>query len=122
MLKFDAHDALRPAGPSVVEVGHQGCTQSSQEEAQVVADLLASLLSQSLVEKDGGVRDVTLDDILVVAPFNAQVNALRRASGRRPCGDGGQVPGSRGRQLAVLQMKFIKGSGYRPGSLLRSPS
>lgn len=78
VLKSGAHGALRTTGVSVFEVDHQGCTQSSQEEAQGVAGLVASLLEQSLIDRDGVIRSVTLDDILVVAPFNAQVNVLRR--------------------------------------------
>ncbi|MGH7020863.1 MAG: TM0106 family RecB-like putative nuclease, partial [Brevundimonas sp.] len=72
------HPAIRPAGVSVVEVDHQGCTQSSREEADVVAGLVRQLLGQQLVEGEG-VRPVTIDDIVVVSPFNMQVATLKRA-------------------------------------------
>ena len=78
VLSGGAHSTLRPAGLSVLEVPHEGCTQSSVQEADAVAAIIQSLLAQSLRETDGTVRRVTLEDVLVVAPFNAQVNLLRR--------------------------------------------
>ena len=116
VLKSGAHSALRSAGFSVVEVDHQGCTQSSQEEAQAVADLIASLLEQSLIDQDGAVRDVTLDDILVVAPFNAQVNVLRRAlpSGARV----GTVDKFQGQEamVAIVSMATSNGANAPRGT------
>lgn len=69
---------LRPAGISVLEVAHKGCTQSSFEEANAVARVVRSLLGQAVRDKTGAVRPFTLKDVLVVAPFNAQVNLLRK--------------------------------------------
>ncbi len=83
VLSEGAHPILRPAGVSVLEVAHEGCTQSSAEEADAVAEIVQSLLMQSLRETDGVVRRLHLNDILVVAPFNAQVNLLRK---RLPAG------------------------------------
>lgn len=78
VLQSGAHPALRSFGISVAEVAHVGCTQSSREEAEAVAEIVQSLLKQSVRGTDGLVRPVALTDILVVAPFNAQVNLLRR--------------------------------------------
>ena len=78
MLSQGAHSTLRPAGLSVLEVPHEGCIQSSPQEADAVAAIVQSLLAQSFRETDGTVRRVTPEDVLVVAPFNAQVNLLRR--------------------------------------------
>ncbi len=78
VLSPDAHPILKPAGLAVLEIDHAGCTQASLEEAKAIDDLVRSLLGQSLHDKDGEVRRLTLDDILIVAPFNAQVNLLRK--------------------------------------------
>ncbi len=78
ILRDDAHPILRPVGLRVLEVGHTGCTQSSLEEASAIAALIRSLLEQSAREETGNVRPMTLDHILVVAPFNAQVNLLHK--------------------------------------------
>ncbi|MGA0601514.1 TM0106 family RecB-like putative nuclease [Caulobacter sp. KR2-114] len=78
ILHQDAHPALKPAGISVVAVPHEANRQTSPEEADVVAALVASLVRQQLRLPDGTVRRLTHEDILVVAPFNAQVHLLRR--------------------------------------------
>jgi uncharacterized protein len=78
VLAASAHPALRPAGIAVLEVEHQGCRQSSAEEAETVAALVASLRAQSFRDLTGRERPVELEHILVVTPFNAQVNLLRR--------------------------------------------
>ncbi|MBA2588040.1 MAG: TM0106 family RecB-like putative nuclease [Alphaproteobacteria bacterium] len=74
-----SHPALKPAGVSFLTLDHEGCTQSSAEEADAIVKLVANLLKQKLHEQDGKTRAITLADILIVAPFNMQVNRLRRA-------------------------------------------
>lgn len=78
ILDGHADPALKPFGLAVLEVDHQGCAQVSVEEARRISQLVASLLTQQLREIDGSQRALTLEDILVVAPFNAQVNVLKR--------------------------------------------
>jgi uncharacterized protein len=72
-----AHAALRPTGIAFVPVRHDGCKQSSEAEAVVVNDLFHSLLAQRYVDRDGVERAMTIDNVLVVAPYNAQVNLLK---------------------------------------------
>jgi predicted RecB family nuclease len=83
ILREDAAPILRSAGLRVLEVDHRGCTQTSTEEAAAIDGLIRSLLEQSVRLETGEVRPMRLDDILVVAPFNAQVNLLRK---RLPAG------------------------------------
>ena len=68
--------AIRDAGLSFVPVAHEGCTQSSRPEAEAIAGLIGTLCAQSLVRGDV-VRPLTPADILVVAPYNLQVNLLK---------------------------------------------
>jgi predicted RecB family nuclease len=77
VLKQNAHLALKAAGLSFFPVGHSGCRQKSAEEAQATRAILDSLLRQRVVERNGRERSMTLDDVLVVAPYNMQVNLLR---------------------------------------------
>lgn len=56
---------------------HSGCRQRSEEEADEVCALLDSLLAQRVVDRRGHERAITLDDVLVVAPYNMQVNLLK---------------------------------------------
>jgi len=102
------HPAIRPAGISVVEVDHRGCTQSSREEADVVAGLVGELLGQQLVEGDG-VRPMTLDDIVVVSPFNMQVATLKRAL--PPGARVGTVDKFQGQEAAVVIVSMTTSCG-----------
>ncbi|MBC8737013.1 TM0106 family RecB-like putative nuclease [Paraburkholderia sp. UCT31] len=77
VLSDEAHPALKPTGISYLPVIHDGCSQDSPEEAEVVRELFTDLLKQAFRDKAGVVRRMTAEDILVVAPFNVQVNRLR---------------------------------------------
>jgi uncharacterized protein len=77
-----AHKALKAAGISVVELDHEGCTQSSEEEAQEICRIVCDLLNHRLQDL-GEERALLVQDIVVVSPFNMQVNLLRR---RLPAG------------------------------------
>lgn len=76
VLQPNAPAQLKPAGLSFVAVNHDGCTQSCRTEAEAIRDLITALCDQKLV-RDGRESSLTLSDILVVAPYNLQVNLLR---------------------------------------------
>lgn len=78
ILKPDAHPMLRPTGLVFVPAIHDACSQRSEEEAGIVLVLYQSLLAQSYRDRDGQEHPMTADNILVVAPYNMQVNLLRR--------------------------------------------
>lgn len=71
--KLLAHSGLR-----FVPVQHDGNAQDSVEEADVVRELYASLLGQHFHAGPGRLEPLTPADILVVAPYNMQVNLLRQ--------------------------------------------
>jgi predicted RecB family nuclease len=77
VLDGNAHPALRPAGLQFHPVAHDACSHRSDEEADEIARIVASLLSQRCIDEHGAERVLTLDDILVVAPYNMQVNLLK---------------------------------------------
>ena len=77
VLTKDAHPRLKGAGLAFFPVDHFGCRQKSNEEAREVRDLLMNLLGQHVIGRDGLERSMTLDDVLLVAPYNMQVNLLR---------------------------------------------
>jgi superfamily I DNA and/or RNA helicase len=78
VLKADANPALMPTGVKFLPVEHDGCSQRSEVEAEVVRSLLDSLLLQSYLDRDGNSHAMSLENILVVAPYNQQVNLLKR--------------------------------------------
>jgi uncharacterized protein len=67
------------SGLRVVQVAHQGNTNASPEEASEVARLAEMLAGCSWRDKDGAVRLVGCDGILVVTPYNAQIRAIQEA-------------------------------------------
>ena len=67
------------AGAFWVPVYHDGNTQIALEEVAAIKSAIDDLLAGSWSEKDGTVRPMREGDIIIVAPYNAQVNALRDA-------------------------------------------
>jgi superfamily I DNA and/or RNA helicase len=77
VLTKNAHPTLKATGLSFFPVEHSGCRQKSNEEAEATRVILTSLLGQRVIDRNGRERAITLDDVLVVAPYNMQVNLLR---------------------------------------------
>lgn len=67
------------AGAFWVPVVHEGNAQVSTEEVTAIETAAADLLKGEWTEKDGTLRSMRETDIIVAAPYNAQVNALRDA-------------------------------------------
>ncbi|WP_427788539.1 TM0106 family RecB-like putative nuclease [Brevundimonas diminuta] len=76
-LELNAGSPLKPAGIVQIALAHEGSTQSAIEEAREVARLLQDLLPTSW-NNGSESRRLSLDDVLVVSPFNMQVDLLRR--------------------------------------------
>jgi predicted RecB family nuclease len=66
-----------PAGVHVVRVRHDGNATESPEEAAVIVDHIRRLMGAAWTTEDG-TRPLTTADVLVLAPYNAQVVLLRR--------------------------------------------
>lgn len=77
ILNGNVHQALKPTGISYFPVEHDGNSQRSEEEAIAVCEIVQNLLTQSYRDGDGNIHPFTLDDILIVAPYNMQVNLLK---------------------------------------------
>ena len=65
------------AGAFWVPVPHEGNAQISLEEVTAIEATVLDLLTGSWTDKGGITRPMRKSDIIVVAPYNAQVNALR---------------------------------------------
>lgn len=76
ILAPHAHPALRPTGLVYVPAIHDTCSQRSEEEAAIVRSLYQSLLAQRYRDREGNEHPMTPENILVVAPYNMQVNLL----------------------------------------------
>lgn len=72
------HKWMNEPGLWFVPVEHEGNQNSSPEEIECVADLVDSLLQPEVMWLDqaGKKRPLQLNDILIVAPYNAQVSDI----------------------------------------------
>jgi uncharacterized protein len=108
-----AHRLARAVGqrPAAPPVPHEDNRGRSAEEAEAVAAEVERLLDGGTwVDRDGRRHPLTLDDILVVAPYNAQVRCLsaRLPDGAR-IGTVGPVPGPGGAGRPVLHGQLERG-------------
>ena len=73
------------AGLWVEEVDHEGNQSSSPEEVEKVAEVVAELTRKGVAwrDADGRTRPMGIEDVLVVAPYNAQVALLQEELGPR---------------------------------------
>jgi uncharacterized protein len=72
-------EAWPSTGAHIVPVDHEGNSQSAPEEVAAICAAARELLKGQWTDREGNVRPMTPADIIVVAPYNLQVNALRRA-------------------------------------------
>lgn len=109
VLGNGTHPALRPAGIRFVEIDSEGCSQCSPEEAVAIQEIYASLLQQKVIADGKKTRSMTPDDILVVAPYNLQVNLLQE---KLPAGARvGTVDKFQGQEAAVVLISLATSSG-----------
>ncbi|ORC01003.1 TM0106 family RecB-like putative nuclease [Mycobacterium persicum] len=64
-------------GVHVLSVAHQGNSTESPEEAEAILTEIRALLGRSWTD-EGGTRPLAASDLLVLAPYNAQVGLLRQ--------------------------------------------
>ncbi|MDQ2748023.1 MAG: TM0106 family RecB-like putative nuclease [Actinomycetota bacterium] len=95
---------LGGTGLRFVPVAHQGNTVVSTEEIDAIRTLCAGVLADGQwTDRDGVSRALTGADILVLAPFNAQVNRLRsRLSSLDPAIRIGTVDKFQGQEAPIV--------------------
>jgi len=101
-----------PAGIGWVPVVHEGNGAASGEEAAVVAELVGDLLGRPW-RTAGAQRVMGQADVLVVTPYNAQVNRVRSALAAAGFADVevGTVDKFQGREAAVSIFTLAASSG-----------
>ena len=60
-------------------IEHDSASNRSPDEAAWIAEAIAGLVGRAWTDAKGEVRALTADDVLVVAPYNAQVAEIDRA-------------------------------------------
>ena len=75
-LDLQGVEDLPDEGIAVIPTHHDGCSQKSEVEGDIIKNIFQQLLSKTCVT-DSKKRKIVTDDVLVIAPYNAQVNYLR---------------------------------------------
>jgi uncharacterized protein len=104
---------LTGTGVRALLVDHEGNTRSSDEEADLLAERLGELIGADYTQADRTTRDLTDADIMVVAPYNAQVRLLRDRLDHAGHTDVqvGTVDKFQGQQAAVVFFSMATSSG-----------
>ena len=92
--------AASGAGLRFLPVAHSGNTSSSIEEADMVKSLVEDILDQGAAwtDRDGVTKPITLEDILIIAPYNAQVIEIQK---RLPTARVGTVDKFQGQEAPI---------------------
>ncbi|HVQ35927.1 MAG TPA: AAA domain-containing protein, partial [Pyrinomonadaceae bacterium] len=79
--RINAEEPLGGTGLRFVPIIHSGDQNESPEEVERVNALVRGLLDSKATwtDRDGNTKVIGIEDILVVAPYNAQVSALRKS-------------------------------------------
>ncbi|EIJ77001.1 MAG: uncharacterized protein C75L2_00630004 [Leptospirillum sp. Group II 'C75'] len=109
LLRDNAHPVLSPTGIRFVPVEHSGCSQKSEIEGALLHDIYLSLLEQSYGDRNGQIHRMTPENILVVTPYNVQVNYLKSIlpSGTRV----GTVDKFQGQEAEAVLISMVTSSG-----------
>lgn len=97
----------RSAGLVFVPVDHDGNTQDSEEEANVIIDIVNELQRCNLIDKDVS-RPIEPEDIMIVAPYNMQVRRIRNYL---PGFQVGSVDKFQGQEAPVVIVSMCASSG-----------
>jgi uncharacterized protein len=101
---------LSGSGLRLIEVEHLDNRQRATEEAEAIRIEIDRLLAGGQwTDRHGDTHDLTLDDILVVAPYNAQVRCLRSAL--PPNARVGTVDKFQGQQAPIMFFSMTSSSG-----------
>ena len=108
-LSSDGDGALAPYGLRFVAVDHSENAQRSLEEGERLAEVYRTLLGQTWTDGEGVEHPIGLEDILVVSPYNMQVNLLKDVlpNGARV----GTVDKFQGQEAAVVLISMASSSG-----------
>ena len=101
---------LPDKGIVFVPATHEDCSQKSFEEGQIVKARYLKLLGQSFKDETG-TRPLNEKDILVVTPYNAQVNCLKSLLPEKA--RVGTIDKFQGQEAPVVLISLVTSSGEK---------
>jgi len=97
-----------------LQAHHVGKSTSSVEEAQIIADRIARLVGTPWTDFEGATKPLTVDDFMVVTPYNDQVRTIKKALNADPRTEGvpvGTVDKFQGGTAAVVFFSTATSTG-----------
>ena len=88
-----------------IEAEHKGCSTESVEESALVVEAIREIIGQTFTDAMGNRQVIAAEHVMVVAPYNAQVNRLRDDLGANPFTSGvevGTVDKFQGREAPIV--------------------
>ena len=117
LLVTEEHCAIQTtaAGTGLrwIRAEHAGCSTESPEEADIVAQTVGGLLDKDWTNRDGEVRPLGIDDIIVVTPYNDQRRLITATLDKDPRTAGvevGTVDKFQGREATVVLFSMATSS------------
>ncbi|MBW7990800.1 MAG: TM0106 family RecB-like putative nuclease [Planctomycetes bacterium] len=98
--EISSNGFLVGSGLRYLRIDHTGNTSSSIEEADAVKDLVERILAEDTqwTDRDGLTAPITLEDILIITPYNAQVFEIQQ---RLPRARAGTVDKFQGQEAPI---------------------
>ena len=75
LIKFNKKLKIQDSGIHYIEMNHTNNVQTSIEEFEVIKDLMKEMIGLEF-DDQGKKRKLTVDDFLIISPYNTQVNLL----------------------------------------------
>lgn len=107
-LPNNAHPLIKSHGIVYAPIEHTDCAQTSDQEALLIRSLITELQTTTYIDHKGTEHPITLADILVITPYNAQVQNLLRH-----CPEGtkvGTVDKFQGQEAPVVLFSMVTSS------------
>ena len=75
-IDFPKNFFLNNEGIHTILMDHEDCTQTSEQEFKKIDEIIKKLIGKKFIDADNKERPLTIEDFLIVSPYNAQVNFL----------------------------------------------
>ena len=76
-IEYKKNSIINSEGIHTIFMNHEGRSQQSIEEFEIIKKIIDQLIGCEFTDFDNSKRKINVDDILIVSPYNVQVNFLK---------------------------------------------
>ena len=76
-IEYKKNGIIRSEGIHTILMSHEDRSQQSIEEFEIIKKIIDQLIGSEFTDFDKSKRKINVDDILIVSPYNVQVNFLK---------------------------------------------